>query len=108
MISVEDFLKSKSIEYILHEHPEVYTCEEAEKYCGNIPGLTSKNLLLKGKKSGRYFLIILSAEKRADLKKIGEIVGGDKTIFANVEVLQKIRDRGRSCFTFWFTQRQRS
>lgn len=87
MINVEDFLKSNDITYILHEHPAVYTCEEAEKYCGDIPGLACKNLLLGGKKSGRYFLVILPAEKRADLKKIGEIVGDKQITFAGPEIL---------------------
>lgn len=83
MINVEDFLKSKGIEFILHEHPAVYTCEEAEKYCGDISGIACKNLLLKGRKSERYFLVILPAEKRADLKKIGEIIGETQITFAN-------------------------
>lgn len=87
MINIEDFLKSKGVEFILYEHPAVYTCEDAEKYCGDIPGLACKNLLLKGKKSGRYFLIILPAEKRADLKKIGETVGDKQITFASPESL---------------------
>lgn len=87
MTHVEDFLKSKGIEFILHEHPAVYTCEEAEKYCGDIPGLACKSLFLKGKKSGRYFLVILPAEKRADLKKIGETVGDKQITFASPEAL---------------------
>jgi hypothetical protein len=33
IVEVEDFLKSKGIEFILYEHPVVYTYEEAEKYC---------------------------------------------------------------------------
>lgn len=89
MVNVEEFLKSKGIEYILHEHPAVYTCEEAEKYCGGIPGLSCKNLLLKDKKSVRYFLVILPAEKRANFKKIGEIVGEKQVTFASTEALQE-------------------
>lgn len=89
MINVEDFLKSRGIKYILHEHPAVYTCEEAEKYCGNIPGLACKNLLLKGKKSGNYFLVILPAEKRADLKKLGKMANDDQITFASAEELQE-------------------
>lgn len=46
MTNVEDFLKSKGIEYILHEHSAVYTCEEAEKYCGDIPGLACKTKVI--------------------------------------------------------------
>ncbi|PIP26600.1 MAG: prolyl-tRNA synthetase associated domain-containing protein [Candidatus Moranbacteria bacterium CG_4_9_14_3_um_filter_40_7] len=87
MTNVEDFLKSNGIKFIQHEHSAVYTCEEAEKYCGNIPGLACKNLLLKGRKSGRYFLVILPAEKRANLKKIGGMVGDKQMTFASAEAL---------------------
>ena len=87
MTNVEDFLTSRGIEYILHEHPAVYTCEEAEKYCGDIPGISCKNLVLKSKKSGRHFLVVLPADKRANLKKIGEIVGDKQITFASPEAL---------------------
>lgn len=88
MLNVEEYLKSNNIEYILHEHPAVYTCEEAEKYCGNVPGLACKNLFLRSKRGRQYFLIILPAKKRADLKKIGEIIG-DKMTFASTEDLKE-------------------
>ena len=80
--NVEQYLQANQIKYVLHEHPAVFTCEEAEKYCGDIPGLPCKNLLLRDKKKRRYFLLILPAEKRADLKKIGETVGESKVSFA--------------------------
>ena len=89
MENVEDFLKSKEIEYILHEHPAVYTCEEAEKYCGNVPGLACKNLLLRDKKGKRYFLAVLPAAKRTDLKKFANIVGEGKVSFASPEALME-------------------
>ena len=87
MTHVEDFLKSHNIQYALHEHPAVSTCEEAEKYCGNIPGLACKNLLLRDKKGKRYFLVVLPAKKRSDLKEFAEIVGEGKVSFASPEAL---------------------
>jgi Ala-tRNA(Pro) deacylase len=89
MTDVEKFLKSKQITYILHEHPAVYTCEEAEKYCGNIPGLACKNLFLRDKKKQRYFLLILPAQKRSDLKELAKIVGEEKITFASSEDLME-------------------
>ena len=89
MLNVEDFLKSKDIKYVLHEHQAVYTCEEAEKYCGNVPGLACKNLLLQDKKGRRYFLVVLPAEKRTDLKKFAGIVGEVKVSFASPEILME-------------------
>jgi len=92
MTIVEDFLKSKNIKYVLHEHPAVYTCEEAEKSCSNIPGLACKNLLLRDKKGRRYFLVVLPATKRSDLKKFAEIVGENKVTFASPEdLMEKLR-----------------
>lgn len=101
MIDVEEYLKSHQITYILHEHPAVFTCEEAEKYCGNIPGMACKNLLLKGKTSSKnpqghqptqspekYFLLILPANKRTDLKKFAQIANSNKISFASPEALQ--------------------
>lgn len=87
MINVEDFLKSQGIKYVLHEHPAVFTCQDAEKYCGNVPGLACKNLLLRDKKGQRFFLVILPANKRSDLKKFAQTVGESKLSFASPTVL---------------------
>lgn len=89
MINIESFLKTNDIEFILHEHPAVFTCEEAEKYCGNVPGLACKNLLLQDKKGKRYFLVILPAAKRTDLKKFSEIAGEGKVTFASPKALME-------------------
>ncbi|MBL4694005.1 prolyl-tRNA synthetase associated domain-containing protein [Candidatus Gracilibacteria bacterium] len=89
MINVEEYLKTKQIDYVIHEHPAVYTCEEADEYCGDIPGLACKNLFLKNKKGKRYFLIVLPAAKRADLKEIGEIIGEKRVSFASAEALEE-------------------
>ena len=88
MVDVEKYLQTNQIKYILHEHPAVYTCEEAEKYCGDIPGLSCKNLLLRDKKKRRYFLLVLPAEKRADFKSISRMVG-ERVSFASPEDLRK-------------------
>ncbi len=69
MTDVEQYLQAHQIKYILHEHPAVFTCEEAAKYCDNVPGLPCKNLLLRDKKKRHYFLLILPAKKRADMQR---------------------------------------
>lgn len=89
MINVEEYLQANQIKYVLHEHIAVFTCEEADKHCGDIPGLACKNLLLKNKKGGRYFLIVLPATKRADFNKIGEMVCENKVGFASAEALKE-------------------
>lgn len=89
MIDVEDFLKSNNIEYILHKHSAVYTCEEAMKHCSDIPGLACKNLFLKGNKGRRHFLMVLPANKQTDLKKLCGIVWESKISFASPEALKE-------------------
>jgi Ala-tRNA(Pro) deacylase len=87
MAIVEDYLNSKEINFQLFEHPPVFTCEEAEKHCSHIPGLSCKNLLLCDKKAKNYYLVILPASKRSDLKKFAEIVGQTKVTFASPKAL---------------------
>jgi Ala-tRNA(Pro) deacylase len=70
MDKVEIYLKDKQIEYKLHEHPAVFTCAEAEKHCSHIPGIASKNLFLRDQKKQRFFLVVMSAEKKPTLKKL--------------------------------------
>ncbi len=83
---VKQFLDNKKIDYILHKHPPVMTCEEAEKHCTEIPGLSCKNLFMKDKKSN-YFLVILPASQRLDLKLLTFITRSKKIVFANDEEL---------------------
>jgi Ala-tRNA(Pro) deacylase len=88
---VEDFLKENKIDYVVHEHPAVLTCEEAKEHCSHVPGVASKNLFLRDEKKQRYFLVILDASKRADLKKLGEIFAAKRLSFANeVELKEKL------------------
>lgn len=89
MAEVELFLQSKNIKYVLHEHPPVYTIEDVEKYCSNVPGLACKNLLLRDQKKRRYFLVVLTAHKRTDLKRFGETVGESKLTFVSQDVLME-------------------
>lgn len=88
-MNVQNFLKEHNIEFTLHEHPAVYTCEEAEKHCGNIPGIACKNLVLQDKKGLRYFLLVLPAKKQTDLKKFAGFVNVSKVTFASGEMLKE-------------------
>mgnify|MGYP003981640327 CR=1 FL=1 len=90
-MDTEEYLKGNEIEFKLFEHPAVFTCEEADsqRIYSEIRGIHSKNLFLKEKKSRRYYLYIIPADKRADLDNIGKITG-DKIKFASEEDLEKI------------------
>ncbi len=90
MTKVETYLQEHHLDFILHEHPAVFTCEEAEQYCGHIPGLPCKNLFLRDEKKKVYFLCILPAAKRADLKQIAKIAGEKRISFANANMLLEL------------------
>lgn len=91
MSEVEDYLNQHEIEFVHHDHPAVMNCAEAEKFCGDIPGIAGKNLFLKSKKGGRLFLVILPASKKMNLKKFEEIVG-KKVSFGSAELMnEKLR-----------------
>jgi Ala-tRNA(Pro) deacylase len=86
---VENYLKSNGIDFIKHEHREVFTCEDVEKYCPDIPGLSCKNLFLRNQKKKRYFLLVLPADKQTDLKKFAELAGDKKLSFGSADDLME-------------------
>jgi len=90
MKQVEEYLKLHGIEFIKHIHPAVYTCEEAEKYCADIPGISSKNLLLQDEKKRRFILLIIPDYKRADLKSLALRFGVKKLSFASPQTLLRL------------------
>ena len=87
---VKDFLQKNDIKYILHKHPPVFTCEEAEKYCRNIPGMSCKNLFLWDKSNKRYFLVILPANKKLNFVNFAEQMETKKVAFANDKILEEM------------------
>ena len=89
MNDVNQFLSKNNIKFTLYEHQAVYTCEEAKRYCGHIAGIACKNLLLRTKKGKRYFLLVLPAQKRTNLKKFAKIVSENKVSFASSESLKE-------------------
>lgn len=89
MNKVEIFLNNNGIDYIKHTHPAVFTCEESEKYCKDIPGIASKNLFLQDEKKKRFFLVIIPDYKRANLKDLAVRFGVKKLSFSSPESLKK-------------------
>lgn len=88
--SLETWLKHNQIKYQLNEHKAVYTVPEAEIYCGHIPGVHCKNLFVKNKKNGRYYLITIPSKKRLDLKQFRKLIQAPKIRFAEAEDLLSI------------------
>ena len=64
------FLEKNGIEYERHDHPAVYTVEEARRLVPELPAAKTKNLFLRDKKGQRHFLVIVPADKRVDIKAL--------------------------------------
>lgn len=86
---VYDVLERLGISYIRHEHPPVFTVDQAKKYWGNVSGAHCKNLFLRNTKGNRHYLIILELSKQADLKALAKKLGEDRFSFASSERLMR-------------------
>jgi Ala-tRNA(Pro) deacylase len=86
---VYDMLGELNISFIRHEHPPVYTVEEAEQHWQNIKGAHCKNLFLRNKKGKNHYLVIARSEKRVDLKALTNFLGEDRLSFASPERMMR-------------------
>lgn len=82
---VYDILGELKISYTKHEHPPVYTVDEAEQHWKNITGAHCKNLFLRNKKGKNHYLVIANSEKRVNLKALTSRLGEDRLSFASPE-----------------------
>jgi Ala-tRNA(Pro) deacylase len=83
------FLAENRIEYERHDHPPVYTVEEAGRLVPALPAAKTKNLFLRDKKGLRHFLVVVPADKRVDLKALPRVVGSNRLSFGSAARLKK-------------------
>lgn len=88
-MEIKQYLKELNIKFKTYLHPPLYTCEQAEKYNKEIKGIHSKNLFLKNKKSTDYYLVIIPANEKLNLKEFESLLN-QKLTFANEEELKTI------------------
>ena len=86
---VYEALERLNISYVRHEHPPVFTVEEAEQYWEDITGAHCKNIFLRNKKGNRHYLVILEHSKKADLKVLENQLGESRLSFASPERLMR-------------------
>jgi len=80
-------LDALGIRYERHEHPPVFTAQDASKFWDPLPGTQCKNLFLRNKKGDRHYLVVLEISKRADLKDLVKVVGDDRLSFGSPDRL---------------------
>ena len=86
------FLADNRIEYERHDHPPVYTVEEASRLVPPLPAAKTKNLFLRDKKGQRHFLLVVPADKRIDIKTLPRVVGSNRLSFGSANRLKKYLD----------------
>ena len=79
-------LRDAGIAFTVHEHAAVATVGESESVTGHIPGYHTKNLFLKDK-SGRYWLVTMPGDQRADLKFIAAQLGAGRFSFGKADAM---------------------
>jgi Ala-tRNA(Pro) deacylase len=80
-------LDAMGIAYSAHEHPPIFTGEEAAEHWRGVPGVGIKNLFLRNKKGDRHYLVILAVEKEADLRQLVKTIGDDRLSFGSPDRL---------------------
>jgi Ala-tRNA(Pro) deacylase len=77
------------IEHSTVEHPPFFTVEEGRPWHSKIPGLHCKSLFIKDRKGG-IWLVVMPADKRANLGRLEKVLGAPRFSFARPKVLQQV------------------
>ena len=84
-----DVLDQIGIEYTNHEHPAVYTVEEADLHHEGIDGVHSKNLFFKDKKKN-LFLVVTLSDKPIVIKEVAKKIGAKSPSFGKPDLLAQV------------------
>jgi Ala-tRNA(Pro) deacylase len=77
------------IEHSTIEHPPFFTVEAGRAWHDKIPGLHCKNLFIKDRKGG-IWLVVMPADKRADLGRLEKALGAPRFSFARPDALHEV------------------
>jgi Ala-tRNA(Pro) deacylase len=83
------YLREEGLTFTPHEHPPVFTVEEAQARCSHIPGVHCKNLFLKDKKE-KLWLLTVPDERMVDLKTLPDKIGAARISFGKPDLLMEV------------------
>lgn len=86
---VLDVLDRLGVVYVRHEHPPVFTVEDADKHWTALRGTHCKNLFLRNKKGNHHYLVIAPTSKAVDLRALNRVLDEDRLSFGSPERLKK-------------------
>ena len=84
---VTSYLDRMGVSYELLRHEAVVTTEESRKIVHVEGCMSCKSLYVKDKKSDNYYMVVLPADKRADMRGLAGYVGCAKFEFATEDKL---------------------
>lgn len=82
-------LDSLGIAHQTVEHPPLFTVEDGLHIRDTIPGLDCKNLFLKDKKD-KIWLVVMPADKRAQLAPLEKAIGAARLSFGKPDLLMEV------------------
>jgi Ala-tRNA(Pro) deacylase len=82
-------LDQLGIEHSTVEHPPFFTVAEGRPWHDKIPGLHGKNLFIKDRKGG-IWLVVMPADKRADLGQLEKVLDAPRFSFARPDLLRQV------------------
>ena len=85
--------------YTVKYHEPILTIEQADEFGLAMEGLNLKNLFLREKKTGRFFMVIIDDHRQTDLKYFKEVAGWRQVSFAKEEELIEVLGVGAGTVT---------
>ena len=85
--AVYESLESLGISFERHEHPPVFTVEQALEHWAGIDAVHCKNLFLRNKKGDRHYLLVAAHTTAVDIGAIAGRIGESRLSFASAERL---------------------
>ena len=92
MNDIYSVLEGLGIAYEKHEHPPVFTVEEANQHREKMTGGASKNLFLRNKKGNRHYLMVVESDCTVNLKAMRKLLEESSLSFASPERLKRALD----------------
>lgn len=84
---VTNYLDSIGVRYELLRHPAVVTTEDSARIVHVDGCMSCKSLYVKDKKSDNFYMVVLPADKRADMRGLASYVNCAKFEFATEDKL---------------------
>jgi Ala-tRNA(Pro) deacylase len=88
-MDIFEFLREHDIPFERHDHPAVFTVEQAERLVPELPGAKTKNLFLRDHKGKNHFMVVVGADHPVDLKALAPFLQAKKLSFASPDRLKK-------------------